>query len=169
MKKLIKNYDMYLYKVDREQFVSHLHNLPDNITLVYADEEVLTAVSGTKKYWKCNLKKGSECIFALDGQKIVGHIWLKKKGARDIFYRFGKGVAYFSEAYVDDNYRGKGIFPAMISQIILSHPEYNEFYTSIYTHNVSSINGAKKIGFEIVKTLSFVRALKITLNKYRIS
>lgn len=114
-------------------------------------------------------KGAAEGLFAVCDNKIIGYGWLKTKNAKDPFYKFSKNTAYLSNFFVDEAYRGNGIYPAMLSQFITTHPAHREFFISAYTSNIPSLNGLQKIGFQYVRSLMFVRILKITLNKHKIT
>ena len=171
----VKKYDMELYCLQRDHLVSYLDKAPSNIELIDINDENLEANKSyyPSKYrsWKRSLKKGEKGVFAVCDGKAIGYGWLKKKGTKDPFYRFGKSVAYLAGFYVSSDFRGQNIYPALISQLILSSPEYDKFYISIYTSNVASRNGLLKVGFELIRSLTFIRirALKVTLNKYKIT
>lgn len=170
--KIVSIYNMELYSLNRNCFVSRLHTMPSNIKFVRITKEVLEANKSyyPKRYnlWKHNLKKGAEGLFAMCDNRIVGHGWLKKKGSKDPFYRIGDNVAYLSEFFVHPDFRGNGIYPAMLSHFISQHKDCYSFYISVYTHNVSSRKGLLKVGFQCVSYFKFIRTLKITLNKHRI-
>jgi len=172
MDKLLKCYSMELYSLDRSNFVSQLHMIPDDIYLTSVTQGLLKE---NKSYcanhyhlWKRNIKKGAKGLFAVSDGKIVGHGWLKINGAKDSFYRFGKKIAYISEIYVDRDFRGRGIAPAMISHFILDYPKEYTLYISAYASNAASKNALLKVGFSYIRSLKFVRSCKITLNKHKI-
>jgi len=172
MGKFIKKYDMDFYSLSRDCFVSQLNKVSIDIDIDCINEENLEAnkffYPNRYKLWRGNLKKGAKGLFAIYGGRVVGYGWLKKKGSKDTFYRFGKDIAYLSEFYVEDSFRGKGIYPALLSQLILSSPEYHRYFISAYTSNVSSCKGLLKVGFERICSFTFIRAFKITFNKHKI-
>lgn len=171
MRRVFAKYHMNLYNLTRENFKPH--KAPQDITFVRVTQEILDAnkMLYPDKYnkWKYNLKKGADGVFAIHNNKVVGYGWLKVKGAKDPFYKFGENVAYLSEYFVNEDFRGKGIYPAMLSHFVITHPEYSEFFISPYTSNVSSTNGLRKVGFQLIRSFVFVRALKIMFNKYEIT
>lgn len=164
---------MNLYHLTGDYFVSQLHKAPKDIVFIRINQENLDTnkdlYADKYKKWKYNLKNGAEGLFAVCNDKVVGYGWLKTKGAKDTFYKFGENAAYLSEFFVDEDFRGRGIYPAMLSQFVITHPECCEFFISAYTSNISSLNGLQKIGFQYIRSLVFVRALKVTLNKFRIT
>ena len=72
-----------------------------------------------------------------------------------MFYSFGKNSAYISEFYVDANHRGKGIYPAMLSHLVLNEHDFDRFYISVYKSNSASRNGLLKVGFKFYKNTKF--------------
>ena len=114
-----------------------------------------------------NLTHG-EGVFLFCGEEIVGYGWLKKKRCKDPFYKIGENVAYLSSFFVEESWRGKGLYPAMISFLIENAPEYDRFYISAYSTNKSSIRGLLKVGFSLTETIVFSRFLKTTINKYKL-
>ena len=170
--KCIKVYNMELYSLNRDCFISQLHKLPQGIEFHRITESDLEAnksyCASHYKSWKYNLKKGAEGLFATYDNEIVAHGWLKKRSSKDPFYLMEKNVAYLSEFYVNANFRGRGIYPAMLSQFISNDQNFDSFFISIYQNNVASRNGLLKVGFKLSSCFRFVRAFKITLNKHRI-
>lgn len=112
-------------------------------------------------------RSGGVAVALIDG-KIVGCGCLKTHGCSDSFYKIGKQTAYLGVFHTDADYRGCGIYPAVISFLIESNLQYREFFISAYTSNTASIKGLTKVGFVPIKTLEFFRVLKVTVNPYRL-
>ena len=170
---IIKKYSMELYSLDRTNFVSQLHRIPEDIKLVSVTQELLdeNRLYCAKNYnsWKHNLKKGAKGLFVVYDGRVIGHGWLKFEGSKDPFYRFGKNVAYISELNVNKDFRGRGIAPAMMSNFIINYSDSYDFYISVYTTNNSSRNALLKVGFTYIEFFEFIRALKITWNQHKIT
>lgn len=171
MKPLLKRYDMNLYVLKRNRFVSYRNydKLPHGIEFVTLNYELSEKFKencfGNCKIWRNTLKFGGVVLALIEGN-IVGYGQIKTKKCRDTFYKIGDCTAYLSAFYTSDDYRGQGIYPAVISYLVETNPQYDKFYISAYTTNRSSINGLTKVGFVYKKALSFLRFAKITLNKY---
>ncbi len=174
MKPLFKKYDMNLYVLKRDRFLSYTDcaALPKGIEFVMLNYELLEKFKDScfenYKLWQNTLKFGGGVVLALIEGNIVGYGQIKTKNCRDTFYKIGDHTAYLSAFYTSTDYRGRGIYPAVISHLIEANSQYDEFFISAYTTNKSSINGLTKVGFVYKKTLSFLRFAKITLNKYRL-
>ena len=174
MRKLFAKYEMQLLQLNRAAFSSKINNLPNDIQLEMASDDNLHLIKenaeSAHKYrsWQKYLKNGARGVFAIYGGTIIGYGWLKSKGIKDSFYVLGEEVAYLSEFFVAEAFRGRCIYPAMISWLVESSPQYNEFYISAYTSNNASLRGLAKVGFSLTKTLVFKRAFKMTFNKYKI-
>lgn len=179
MKRIISGYKMELYALQRSSFTSYsgAECLPPDLKLTLLDDDLLDEAKAKwpNKYrqWRSALensgKQGGGVAIALVGSEMVAYGQLKTEKVNDTFYRVGKNTAYLSSFYTDPNYRGKSIYPAVISYLVEAYPEYNEFFISVYTTNHSSKNGLMKVGFVPIKTFKFIRVLKMTLNKKRIS
>lgn len=175
MKRFSRKYEMDLFVLKRESFVSYAdhEDLPPELELKMLDFELLkkskSKYSGMYKTWLHALKfSGGGVAVALINGNIVGYGQLKTNKSHDNFYKIGKQTAYLSSFYTDPDYRGCGIYPAVISYLVESAPQYNEFFISAYTTNSSSINGLTKVGFVPIKRLCFLRILRTTVNRYHL-
>lgn len=65
-----------------------------------------------------------------------------------------KGGYHIGPCATVQNQRGNGYYPMLLQYILEEHPE-REYYMVIDEGNIASINGVKKIGFEV-----FARGLK---------
>ena len=99
--------------------------------------------------------------------EVIAYGWVKYKYAKDPFYKIGN-VKYFSSFFVDEKYRGMGIYPAMLSYLIQGEENMDDIYISAYDYNVSSLKGLKKVGFKLVEKITFKRIFRITLNKFKL-
>ena len=66
--------------------------------------------------------------------------------------------------FVDNQYRGNSIYPAIINQLI-AMSNYDEYYIAAYDNNNSSLHGMAKVGFLLERRDSFVRFAKMTFFK----
>ena len=127
MKKIISKYEMELYSLKREDLISHSSHLSPDIEIRKPDialwEQIKRKYPSKYKKWKHAYHTGRIVLAILHGE-IIGYGLLKTKGDRDTFYRFGNGTAYLCEFFVDSTHRGKGIYPAMISYLVESNPEF---------------------------------------------
>ena len=167
---ILTNYTMELYHLHISDLA--VHTSP-RVTLIKAAQSVTDkhTCPSTQIYNNIikNLKRNIDGVLAVCDGEIVGYGWIKFKGDSDKFYRFGDRVAYLSEFFVENSFRGQGIYPSIISQLILSHDDYNDFYISAYSNNISSKKGLEKVGFKRIKTLRFTRFLKVTFRRHKIT
>ena len=111
------------------------------------------------------LREGDFGYFAyLDGN-AVGYGWIKGKGAKDYFFDIKNDVKYLCRFFVHEDFRGQGIYPEIICALIEKAKENQVFYIAVEKGNQSSERGLKKVGFELVEEIKFVRILKRTINK----
>ncbi len=178
IKRAFKAYDMVLYSLQRSDFVSYAQSdrLPENFRTVMLDTALLEKYGeqiskmlhkGTKEIAHFCKAGGVALAFVRDDIVAYGHLKTHKTG--DTFYRIGKETAYLSQFYTAPEYRGRDIYPAVISCLVESAPQYDEFFISAYTSNRSSDRGLTKVGFVPIKTVTFIRAFRRTVRKYRIS
>lgn len=167
---------MNLYALDREKLVSYVHceSLPQNIEFRRLDDQLFEKIkadcNGMDRQWKQFLRTSSGMVaVALVDGKLAAYGHLKTKEHHDTFYKIGKRTAYLSSFFTAPEYRGCGIYPAVISYLVETNPQYQRYYISAYVTNRSSINGLTKAGFARIKTLTFLRIGKLTVNKYQIS
>lgn len=173
MKKIVRKYDMNLYSLRRENFISYTdcNALPFNIEIKMLDYDLLEKHKencfGNYELWlkTLNLRGG---VLALIDNTIIAYGQIKVKKCSDAFYKIGAHTAYLSAFYTNDDYRGHCIYPALLSYLVETNQQYNEFFISAYTTNYASINGLTKVGFVFIKRLRFWRFAKSTVNKYRL-
>ena len=171
MKSMLKRYEMILYSLDMRNFVSYIGNVPSKITIEKITLETIEAMR--KKYlhkyrkWKRYLRKNiASGVAAACDNEVVGYGWLKVKKAHDLFYKIkGENIAYLCEYYVDASLRGNNIYPALIPYLIENN-FYYKYYISAYSSNLASNKGIVKVGFKVESSFTFLRALKVTLNKH---
>lgn len=173
MGRFIKKFCMELYSLPGAKSTPKLHNIDANVKLIAVTKELFQAnkadFASHYRVWSKNIKRGASGVFAVCNGKIIGYAWLRTKGCKDTFYRFDDKIGYVSEVFVDADFRGMGIAPAMMSYLICNHSECDTFYISIYTSNSASRNALLKVGFSYNRSLEFIRIFKITWNKYKIT
>ena len=113
------------------------------------------------------LRMGDHGVYTCVNDKIVGYGWVKIKGSRDYFFRINN--AYLCRFYVDPSCRGLNLYPATILYLIKHLKGITKYYIACDVDNYASIKGIRKIGFKLLCDLSFVRILKITINKKQLN
>ena len=64
--------------------------------------------------------------------------------------------------------RGRGIYPALITQLIEHEAWCDHFYIDIERGNAASQKGLEKVGFSFYQEYCFLRGFKHTFHKERI-
>ncbi|PAE25786.1 GNAT family N-acetyltransferase [Bacillus sp. 7894-2] len=122
------------------------------------------------KDFKKMLDMNDSGVFAFVGENLVGYGWAKMGNSKDYFYKIQD--CYLCRFYVSPQYRGQGIYPCIIKQLIYSiNYEYGitRFFIAVENTNYPSINGINKIGFQFLRENTFVRIFRITLNKSQLN
>lgn len=174
IKKIFSKYTQNLYEVYIDDI--ELDYKKNNIEFVYINMQNHQLVKNLRgeRYVKQFIKHidmNDIGIYALVNNKPVGYGWLKKKGSKDYFYKI-ENIDYLCRFFVKPEYRGQGIYPKIIHQLMLISKEKfcsKQFYISVEHTNQASINGIKKVGFKLVRQIKFIRCMKITLNKFKLN
>ena len=160
-------YKMNLYSVTKGSM--RKVNYEEKIVFVpisWDNIELVKELRGKKyvKDFEEHLKNNDLGLYALCDGMPVGYGWKKNK---DVFYKFDSKTCYLGNFYVNNSYRGKGIYPSLISELI-NQLNYKRYYIAAYDTNKSSINGLLKVGFSFVRQDVFYRILKVTIVKKNI-
>lgn len=112
-------------------------------------------------------KAGQYCLCALCGDAVIGHAVLIPPPARHNQVSIRKsGFIHF--CYVAPEYRGMGVYPHMLSEIIMrTHDVYGLYHYSISTapDNISSQKGLIKVGFTKEKLCKSLIWWRFTLGR----
>jgi len=147
-----------------------------NINFEFITEENVNEVAQLRnntrlREFKKILKQDSIGIAAYYNDKIIGYGWVKWENCFDNFFFIKEGRALLASFYVDSKYRGLGIYPSIIKELIVEANKYHGttyFLIGIQNKNIPSIKGAKKVGFQFLKDYKLFRAFKVTIPKYKI-
>lgn len=116
------------------------------------------------------LEYGDLGVFAKIDNDYVGYGWAKFSNSKDYFFKIDN--CYLCRFYVDNNYRGRSIYPNIINWLIDEakiKKELDVYFLAIEEGNRSSIKGATKVGFKYFSTYKFYRFLKLTFNKKKLT
>ena len=162
---------MELFRLEKQDLCEYLPAEGIDLVPIAKEDLCKMEVFGKQKMreTKSRFRRGDTGLCAMAGSEIVGYGWIKHRGSFDHFYRIGKNVAYLSSFFVREDYRGKGIYPALITHLIQNADNCDVFFISAYTRNKSSLRGLRKVGFQQIRTFRFWRAFKMTLNKRTIT
>lgn len=125
-------------------------------------------ISFMRKYLKEQSDYAKGFLFKnADGQS-VGYIWVMFKGGREVQYKIKNIDAFIFDVCVNKEFRRKGIASYMVSYIVnyLFERDKKKCYLAVRKENTPAINLYKKIGFNIVKSCSFIRFCKQNIPYY---
>ena len=114
--------------------------------------------------FRYQLSLGDFGYYAYYNNQPVGYGWVKHSGSDDFFFKIGETCAYLCRFFVSETMRGHGIYPEIISELILKENAVKTFYIAVERGNESSERGLRKVGFEFIKEYGFIRGFKKTFN-----
>ncbi|MDD5565360.1 MAG: GNAT family N-acetyltransferase [Candidatus Omnitrophica bacterium] len=122
-------------------------------TLLPQDLKSLKKMTKKQDSVNTKLQSGEICFVAKHNEKIIGYMWAAL-GPQIVNYvpervYLAKSEAYIHAAKVAPDYRGKGIFPAILNYICSSLKEkgYHKIIAKVYSDNAASIKSFLKAGF----------------------
>ena len=114
------------------------------------------------------LEEGDVGVYAIVDAKVVGHLWAsicRKSDVRiDGFIKLYKNEAFIHFATVYEKYRGKNIYPAMLSTLstkLIREKGIQRIFIITEQDNISSIRGIEKVGFRIYQNRLYLPVYKI--------
>src|SRR5690606_8585047 len=115
---------MVIFKINKSDFLP----IQAEIDLDYKEinNENINEVMGLRGKFFINefrkvLKENKSLgIAAYKDNEVVGYGWLKQKTARDPFFRLNNAEGYLAAFFVKETYRGKKIYPSLITKLIES-------------------------------------------------
>lgn len=87
-------------------------------------------------------------IYVYDDKKIIHYSYVIPK-----FWKFSflsKNDLEIGPCWTDLEYRGHGIYPFVLKEVVEKFEQFNSFYMIVEENNISSIKGIEKAGFKIV-------------------
>lgn len=174
MRKPITFYHMNIYKLNIDELLPV--KLKTKLIFKPITEKNVAEVAQLRnntrlREFKRILKQNSIGVAAYKNNQVVGYGWIKWQNCFDNFFFIKKNKALLASFYVDSRYRGYGIYPCIIQKLI-SEANINygivNFLIGIQSNNISSIKGAKKVGFQFLRDYKLFRAFKVTIPKYKI-
>lgn len=171
---------LLLYKVDIEHLKPVECKLPVEIEVINKNN-VSKALDfrepNVEASFKNMLDSGETGIFGIMDGKAAAHAWAvvnnsNTKKVLEPFYKTGSRVAYIHFCYVREDLRGNNLYPYLLNNLMKTiNKTYGirTFYGDIDEHNISSQNGAKKIGFELVRRYKFISVGGHIINKRNIN
>ena len=139
-------------------------------------EETLKWIKSFNKTWMYDKKENEMAIaenHAIAGiyhkRKIIGYI---KIGHKKVYIQdfqkvitFRSGKAFIYDTFVLPEYRGLGVASYLITESMkyIKNKGFNQLLCHIPVWNTASIKAYKKVGFEAVKDIRFVKILGLSL------
>ena len=165
---LFKRWPEQLFYAGQKDIVFHEARIP--VSFVRIKESNISLVrqlrgSTYEEQFRYQLRLGDFGYYAFYEEKPVAYGWVKHYGSDDYFYKIGEGICYLCRFFTLESYRGNGIYPALISKLILHEENCEHFYIDVETGNISSRRGLEKVGFRFVREYAFIRGFKHTFNK----
>lgn len=166
--------EMIVYYIDKKDFVANKAKV--NLRFQEISNSSLSEIGkmmGNYYYrvFKKVLKENKSIgVAAYYNDDFVGCGWMKLKGAKDLFFKL-KSIkddqAYLASFHVKNEYRGNGIYPAMLTWLIESDKakQINQFYIAMSKTNISSQKSIEKMNPKFLYTEKKYRFMRITLNK----
>jgi RimJ/RimL family protein N-acetyltransferase len=172
-KKLFQIYRLKLYKINYRDIKSVTSKIEITFEPINYENYMLAKnIQGAQHVgeFKEMLNMNDFGLFVCVNGKLIGYGWGKIQNSKDYFYNIQN--CYLCRFFVSPQYRGLGIYPCIIKEIMSSiKKEYGieKYYIAVESNNISSINGITKVGFEYVNEKRFIRGCKITLNRFQLS
>ncbi|MBR2466119.1 MAG: GNAT family N-acetyltransferase [Clostridia bacterium] len=168
---IIKIWHEKLFKLSRNDLVAHSARVPiELVPISAANAEPVKSLRGAEyeAQFLRHVALGDFGYYAVKDGVPVGYGWVKHEGSDDYFFKIGAHTDYLCRFFVREEERGQGIYPALITALIEREAEVDTFYIAVERGNESSERGLLKVGFKPVCEKSFLRVLKLTLNKKKI-
>ena len=104
----------------------------------------------------------TECYVALSGAEVVGYAWVIFEEfvikELDYLYTMSAGEFFIFDCFVPEDWRGKGIYPAMLSAILSDqsqrNPSLRRALIGVSSLNRSSARGIIKAGFVLHSSIT---------------
>ena len=111
----------------------------------YPKQDITVNVLLQNVYWWLITKGKYRVWCAYDGDKVIHTTYVVPKCTKFPF--LNKGSFEIGPSYTEPAYRGKGVFPAVLTQIFT---EIECAYAIIEDTNAASIRGTSKFGFTVM-------------------
>jgi RimJ/RimL family protein N-acetyltransferase len=137
--------EVKLERINLENLGKYNHSIP---------ERIINPIEG-----------GNECFIFVNNKKIVhlSRIRYDKLYMPEVNLNIllNEKEACIFDCYTDEDYRGLGLYPAMLSEILnyLKQKDFTKSYIYCDSKNEKSIRGIKKAGFREYKIISYLNIL----------
>jgi ribosomal protein S18 acetylase RimI-like enzyme len=160
---------LFKYTVDKEFSKSDLMIVKATINQI--DDLMNFESKNSIKDLKSKVSQGQKCYLAyLDGECVFRSLVIDKPDKVQLNFIYSLSLenddVYIHYCETHPNYRGKGIYPSVLSYICKAYKANKQIYIVVNENNKSSINGVLKVGFTLAKkvvTTSFLYRKRTTI------
>ena len=168
---LFKRWHEQLFFLKRCNMVPREPAVPLTYVEINQENSVLVRELRAEMYvsqFQRQLAMGDYGLYACYEGKPVAYGWVKHGGSDDYFFEIGHETCYLCRFYTHESMRGRGIYPALITQLIEHEAWCDHFYIDIERGNDASQKGLEKVGFSFYQEYWFLSGFKHTFHKERI-
>ena len=162
----IYRHDLYVLKYDEILPFENNRLKPFPIT-----EESFGMVRMTKALRKMLLEQ-KEYVegygFKDSNGRVVGHLYLMKRGGNEVMYKIRNIDAYLFAVRVYDEFRGRRYAEEMIGWLAEKEKRegISEIYLAVKKTNASAIKAYERIGFHKIGSRTFIRIWRVNIPYY---
>lgn len=174
IRKPVTRYNMDLYHLNMDNWKRYQSNLDIEYQII-DKSNIKSAIAlrdgSREREFKKNINKNAIGILAVYKGEAVGHGWVKFDKSFDYFFRIGKGLGFLASFFVKESYRGNGIYPGLINELIeitYKDKKIKNFYIGIEKKNTASKKGMQKLNFNYIKRYIIYRFFKMTIPKRKL-
>ena len=120
-----------------------------------SSEEVYAFNSETELPIQTKTTNGKKSYWMFDSDIVVHKSFLYTNV--QIIKLINKSGLVIGSCYTNPNYRGRSIYPKVISHIAKENKEFEELFLVVDTDNIASIKGIEKAGY---KKIAYIKAKK---------
>jgi GNAT superfamily N-acetyltransferase len=118
---------------------------------------------------KARFNQGEVCGVAWSNSKVVSYCWLAFKQAEvgeiNRIIKLSDKELYLYDAFTLPDYRGRGLFPALLTAILgfARSKSYSRALIFSNSRNRPSLRGIEKAGFSLFQSIHFLKLLDLRL------
>lgn len=181
-KKLFEHNEYYIFVSRSLEELPAERPLPPTLRIVRLDSQNAGEIreweglpANKRRDFRRMLAQGQIGFFALDGNRVAGHVWaIVNRGSRVInrgYVRVHPGEAYVHYAHTYPPYRRQGIafdLGLRLAYDILAMPDIHVIKASVLSQNTPSLTLMEALGARRAGRISYWRILGISYRKIRL-
>ena len=155
---LFKRWHEQLFFLKRCNMVPREPAVPLTYVEINQENSVLVRELRAEMYvsqFQRQLAMGDYGLYACYEGKPVAYGWVKHGGSDDYFFEIGHETCYLCRFYTHESMRGRGIYPALITQLIEHEAWCDHFYIDIERGNDASQKGWRRWASAFIKNIAF--------------